>query len=82
MNIYKTCILKEKQQRYLSTLSTGKIDKYEYLAGEEVLPSDQIRMIGKANLLFFYRKDFWKTNKNNGRLMTKAKSVFEQHKNN
>ena len=52
MNIYKTCILKEKQQRYLSTLSTGKIDKYEYLAGEEVLPSDQIRMIGKANLIF------------------------------
>ena len=24
----------------VSTLSSGKIDKYEYLTGEEVLPSD------------------------------------------
>ena len=36
----------------ISTLSTGKTDKYEYLTGEEILPSDQIRMIGKENLLF------------------------------
>ena len=25
----------------ISTLSSGKIDKYEYLTGEEVLPSNQ-----------------------------------------
>ena len=25
----------------ISELSSGKIDKYEYLTGEEVLPSDQ-----------------------------------------
>ena len=27
----------------MSALSSGKIDKYEYLTGEEILPSDQSR---------------------------------------
>ena len=27
-------------------LSSGKTDKYEYLTGEEILPSDQSRIIG------------------------------------
>ena len=41
----KNCnmILTEKQQ--ISTLSSGKIDKYEYLTGEEILPPDQRRVI-------------------------------------
>ena len=29
----------------ISALSSGKIDKYEYFTGEEILPSDQSRMI-------------------------------------
>ena len=29
----------------LSALSSGKIDKYEYLTGEEILPSNQQRII-------------------------------------
>ena len=33
-------ILAEKQQK-ISVLSSGKIDKYRYLLGEEILPSDQ-----------------------------------------
>ena len=28
-----------------STLSSGKIDKYEFLTGEEILPPDQRRVI-------------------------------------
>ena len=28
-----------------SALSSGKIDKYEFLTGEEVLPSDQSKII-------------------------------------
>ena len=28
-----------------SELSSGKIDKHEFLAGEEILPSDQSRII-------------------------------------
>ena len=31
-----------------SALSSGKIDKYEFLIGEEILPSDQSRIIGQA----------------------------------
>ena len=29
----------------ISALSSRKIDKYEYLTGEEILPSDQSRII-------------------------------------
>ena len=29
----------------ISVLSSGKIDKYEYLAGEKILPPDQSRII-------------------------------------
>ena len=32
----------------ISALSSGKIDKYEYLTGEEILPSDQNRIIEQA----------------------------------
>ena len=31
-----------------SALSSGKIDKYEYLTGEEILPSDQSRIKDQA----------------------------------
>ena len=36
--------LTEKRAK-ISALSSGKIDKYEYLTGEEILLSDQIRVI-------------------------------------
>ena len=36
-------ILTERQQK--SALSSGKIDKYEFLEGEEILPPDQRRVI-------------------------------------
>ena len=31
---------------------SGKIDKYEYLTGEDILPSDQRRNIGQAKSTF------------------------------
>ena len=37
----------------ISALSSGKIDKYEYLTGEEMLPSDQIRIIKQAKFTYF-----------------------------
>ena len=40
-------ILTEKRQK-ISALSSGKIGKYEYLTSEEILPSDQRRVIEKA----------------------------------
>ena len=32
----------------ISALSWGKIDKYEYITGAEILPSDQSRIIEQA----------------------------------
>ena len=36
----------------ISALSSLKIDKYEYLAGEEMLPSDQRRVIEQAKFTY------------------------------
>ena len=40
----------DRETAKISTLSSGKIDKYEYLTGEEILPSNQERMIEQAKL--------------------------------
>ena len=44
-------ILTEKQQTYQHLLSK-KIEKYEYLTGEEMLPSDQRRLIKQAKFTY------------------------------
>ena len=36
----------------ISALSSGKIDKYEYLTGEEILPSNQRRVIEQAKFTY------------------------------
>ena len=36
----------------MSALSSGKIGKYEYLTGEEILPSDQSRIIEQAKFTY------------------------------
>ena len=36
----------------ISALSSGKIDKYEYLTGEEILPPDQRRVIEQAKFTY------------------------------
>ena len=38
-----------REAAIISALSWGKINEYEYLTGEEVLPSDQWRIIEQAN---------------------------------
>ena len=37
----------------ISALFSGKIDKYEYPTGEELLPSDQSRIIQEATFTYF-----------------------------
>ena len=37
----------------ISALSSGKIDKYEYLTGEEILPSNQQKMIEQAKFTYY-----------------------------
>ena len=36
----------------ISALSSGKIDKYKYLTGEEILPSNQQQIIEKAKFTY------------------------------
>ena len=36
----------------ISAFSSGKIDKYEYLAGEEILPSDQRKVIEQTKFTY------------------------------
>ena len=36
----------------ISTLSSGKIDKYEYITGEEILPSNKKKIIEKAKFTY------------------------------
>ena len=38
--------------REISALSAGKIDKYEHLTGEEILPSNQQQMIEQAKFTY------------------------------
>ena len=43
-----------KEAAKISALSSGKIHKYEYLTGEEILPSDQRRVIEQAKLTYSF----------------------------
>ena len=71
MKNYKT-ILTEKLQKY-QLLSSGKIDKYGYLTGEEILPSNQQQIIEQAKFTYSpLEKAFEKTNKNNCRSRKKT----------
>ena len=36
----------------ISALSSGKIDKYEYFTGEEILPSNQQQIIQQADFTY------------------------------
>ena len=38
----------------ISSFSSGKIDAYKYLTGEEILPSDQSRIIEQAKLYILH----------------------------
>ena len=38
----------------ISALSSGKIDKYECLAGEEILPSNKKQVIEQATFTYFF----------------------------
>ena len=41
-----------REAEKISALSSGKIDKYEYLTGEEILPSTQQRIVEQAKFTY------------------------------
>ena len=38
----------------VSALSSGKLDKYEYLTGEEIIPSNQQQIIQQAKFTYSF----------------------------
>ena len=42
-----------RQAAKISTLSSGNIDKHEYFTSEEILPSNQQRIIEQAEFTYF-----------------------------
>ena len=63
----------------ISAFSSGKIDKYEYLTGEEILPSNQREIIKEVKFAYsILGKTFEKqtTNKRNWRAMEKNKQML------
>ena len=51
----------------ISALSSGKIDQYEYLTVEEILPSNQKQIVEQTSKIYLlsFGKGFSRTNKNN-----------------
>ena len=48
----------------ISALSSGKVDEYEYLVGEEILRSKRRQIIGQNRFTYFhFRKSFAQTNR-------------------
>ena len=42
----------DREAAKISALSSGKIDRYEYLTGEGILPSDHSRIIEQAKFTY------------------------------
>ena len=42
----------DREAAKISALLSGKIDKYEYLTGKEILPSDQSRITDQAKCTY------------------------------
>ena len=49
----------------ISALLSGKIDKYEYLTGKDILPSNQQQIIEKAKFTYSPLGKAFETNRNN-----------------
>ena len=47
----------------MSVLSSGKINKWDYFTGEEILPSNQSQIIEQGEFILPSRKIFEKTNR-------------------
>ena len=58
------CDINRKAAR-ISVLSSGKFDKYEYLTGEEILPSNRSQIIEQANFTYSLQEKLWKSKQRN-----------------
>ena len=58
----KNCNMILTEAAKISVLSSGKMDKYKYLSGEEMLPPDQSRVTDKASFHIFLQENLLKNN--------------------
>ena len=66
----------------ISTLSSGKIDKYKYLTGEEMLSSAQSRVIQQTKFTFpDHGKDLEKKNEDAALKQLKLKTIKDRAEN-
>ena len=69
-----------KEAAKISALSSKNIDKYEHITSEDILHSDQRRVIKQAkSTFFFFRKSFRKINKNDWGSSRKQIKAIEEH---
>ena len=61
-----------KEVAKISALSSGKIDKNEFLTGKAILPHDQVRVIEQAQFTYSYLEKAFKK---------QTKTIEEQGKN-
>ena len=52
MKNYNMTLIERPQKYQFYHLSSGKIDKYEYLTGEEILPTNQQQIIEQAKFTY------------------------------
>ena len=70
-----------RKSAQISRLLSGKTDQYEYLTGEEILPSDQSRIMEQAKFTYFsLGKAFEKKTKNDWRVRHKTSWSFKSFK--
>ena len=50
--VIDTTLLSDNHLRFRKNHSSGKIDKYDYLTGEEILPPDQSTIIEQAKFTY------------------------------
>ena len=62
----------------ISALSSGKIDKYEYLTGGEILPSNKQQIIEQAKFTYYPLEKLSK--KKQKQLKIKGKNKYKQFK--
>ena len=53
-----------RQGAKISDLSSGKIDKYEYLTGVEILSYNQKRTMEQTKFTFLFWEKLWKNKQN------------------
>ena len=60
---------KNREAAKILALSSGRIDKFDYLTVEEILPFDQSRMISQAKFTYSPQGKDFKNNQKNSKLM-------------